>query len=289
MKYETMPCAEGDEEFIEAKLDEISDSIVPPEEGSEDEELVFKITDREGKTVAGCILEIDSWKIADLDILWVEEAYRKRGMGSALIHAAERAARERDCYLMTLGTFDFQARPLYEKHGYTLCGVIRDWPRGHENYSMTKRLDRPAEDYVPSTGCAWKVEPGDEEDMAIINSGLGAHNTAAVPRRHKYISLDKKLVDDGGSMIAGVIAGVDGWDTAYIDMLWVDEPYRNQGIGTSLLEKIEREARENGAYMVLTEGFDWQVPFFQKHGYTVNYALEDIPRGHCEVCLKKVL
>ena len=45
MNYETRPCVEDDEEFIEEKLDTIENSIVPPEEGAEDENLVFRITD----------------------------------------------------------------------------------------------------------------------------------------------------------------------------------------------------------------------------------------------------
>ncbi len=89
-------------------------------------------------------METDSWKVAELDILWVDEKYGRQGLGSALIREAERSAREKGCYAMTLGTFDFQARPLYEKHGYKVTGNIKDWPRGHENYSMMKRLDQPA-------------------------------------------------------------------------------------------------------------------------------------------------
>ena len=54
-------------------------------------------------------------------------------------------------------------------------------------------------------------------------------------------------------------------------------------------EGSEGEAKKNGAYMGLTEGFDRQVPFFRKHGCTENYAVEDIPKGHSEICLKKVL
>ena len=48
MKYDIKPCTEEDEDFIEEKLDAINHSIVPQEEGAEDEELVFKIADDKG-------------------------------------------------------------------------------------------------------------------------------------------------------------------------------------------------------------------------------------------------
>lgn len=159
MKYETIPFVEGDAEFIEQKIDAVTNSIVPPEEGAEDEYLFFKIADDEGSIIAGCIVEIDSWKIACIDTLWVDENYRGQGLGSALIREAECAAKEKGCYAMTLGTFDFQARPLYEKHGFTVCGTIKNWPRGHENYLMMKRLDRPCEEYVPSKTCRYEIKP----------------------------------------------------------------------------------------------------------------------------------
>ena len=41
---------------------------------------------------------------------------------------------------MTLGTFDFQARPLYEKHGYTVCGTFEDYPKGYRLYQLQKLL-----------------------------------------------------------------------------------------------------------------------------------------------------
>ena len=79
MKYDIKPCTEEDADFIEEKLDAINHSIVPQEEGAEDEELVFKIADDKGSTIAGCILIIGSWKIAELDIIWVDEKYRGKG------------------------------------------------------------------------------------------------------------------------------------------------------------------------------------------------------------------
>ncbi len=284
-----MPFTEGDEDFIEEKIDTITDSIVPPEVGAEDEDLVFKIADEEGNIIAGCIVEIDNWKIACLDTLWVDKKHRRQGLGSALIREAERVAKEKGCYAMTLGTFDFQARPLYEKHGFTVCGTINDWPRGHENYLMIKRFDRSSEEYFPSKTCRYEIMPADEEDADVIEKGLGEYNNTQVPYEHEWISLGKRIADDTGDMVAGCFAGVHGWHCAIIESVWVDEALRNQGIGSGLLHEIEEEAKENGAYIAITESFDWSLPFFEKNGYSVAATREDIPKGHCCYVLRKVL
>ena len=291
MKYEVIPCVEEDEELIEEKLDAIDYSIVPSDEGAEDEDLIYKITDHEGNVIAGCLLAIDRWKVAELDILWVDEKYRKKGLGSALIRVAEKEARDRDCYAMILGTFDFQAKPLYEKHGYTLCGTVKDFPKGHANYSLMKRLDQHIQEYLPSVDLSkeFEIRSGDEEDAETIVNGLDAYNTAQVPRVHKsYIPLNKKILDGDGNLIAAIFAGVGRWNSFDIDMMWVEEPYRNQGIGSELLAETEREAKEHGAYFGLAEGlFDWQTDFFKKNGYTVVGRLEECPKGHRMYIMEK--
>ena len=291
MKYDIKPCTEEDEDFIEEKLDAINHSIVPPEEDGENEDIVFKIADDEGNTIAGCILVIGSWKIAELDIIWVDEKYRRKGLGSALIREAEKAARENGCYVMILGTFDFQARPLYEKHGYSLCGTVRDFPKGHENYTLIKRLDQS--DQEPSLSkdlpTRFEISPGNEDDAEFIIKGLDEYNTSQAARKHKkYIPLEKKLLDADGNLIAAIFAGVGRWNSFEIDMIWVDEPYRNQGIGSELLAETEREAKEYGAYFALAEGLlDWQTGFFKKNGYMTVGTLNDCPKGHCMHVLEK--
>ena len=290
MKYQIKPCVEEDEELIEERLDAINHSIVSPEEGAEDEDIVFKITDENGNLIAGCIVGIDCWKIGCLDILWVDEKHRRKGLGSALIRAAEKAARERNCYAMILGTFDFQARPLYEKHGYTLCGTIRDFPRGHANYTLMKRLDRSVQEYYPSKdlSAGLDIKRGGEEDAETIGRELGDYNSSQATRAHKYVPLNKKLLDEDGNMIAAIFSGAGTWNQFEIDMMWVDESYRNQGIGSELLAEAEREAKEHGAYFALAEGlFDWQADFFKKNGYAVVGTLNDCPKGHCMYILEK--
>lgn len=287
--FELRPFDEGDEELIEKKLKEYNYSVVPPVEGAEEEEFVLKISDGDGNVIGGCLLEIDRWQIADLDILWVDEKHRRQGLGSMLIREAERISREKGCSLSALGTFDFQARPLYEKHGYTHCGTIENWPRGHENYTLAKRLDLPCPAYVPSHNEAqakYEVSPGSKEDREAIINGLRSHNNAHVTELIDEVSLNKKLVDAEGNLIAACVAEVDDWGEACID-LWVEEPYRSRGIGSRLLLETEREAREKGAYVMLVWLLDWQAPFFEKHGYTVCTAIDDCPKGHRFYTMRK--
>lgn len=272
MKYKVKPCVENDADFIWEKDAAEGRSIVPVQAG-EEEKLVFAAVDAAGALIGGCVLDIDLLKNAEFERLWVDEPYRRRGIGSALIREAERAARERGCrVILNAYNFDFQqARPLFEKHGYRLVGVARDWPRGHECYRLLKRLDDPAKEVFSFGAAPAEIRPGREEEGAFIAGRLEAYNNAIAPRSHPYLDLDKKLVDDGGNIIAGCIAGVSGWNAAHIDLIWVAEAYRDQGLDAYLLGEIEREARENGAYLARTTApTDLQAAFFKRHGYTAN-------------------
>ena len=77
MQYEIMPCAGGDADFIQERADEVSDTIAPPEEGAVDEQYVYKVTDANGCILGGCVLNIDNWRSAAINDLWVEKAHRR--------------------------------------------------------------------------------------------------------------------------------------------------------------------------------------------------------------------
>lgn len=277
MKYEIKPCGESDSAYIWEK----SYEAVPVAENAQEEQLVFIVTDEQGAIVGGCVLDIDETKIAEFDRLWVDERYRRQGMGSALIRAAEQAARERGCRTMVNAyTFEFQAaRQLFERQGYQLIGIVKDWPRGHESYTLIKSLDGHAGASVDD--CAeYEIRPGSEAEVASIADRLEAYNRTFAPRSHEYLDMDRKVVDDVGHMIAGCVAGVSGWDTLHIDAFWVDEPYQGQGVGALLLDEIEKEAKRKGAYLATAAGMASLAAFFQEHGYSVSVVFEDQPRWY---------
>lgn len=288
--FRTEPLTEEDEELVYKKIGEYADSMAPSEPHTEEEKLVFKTEDGEGNVIGGCVVNVHEWGRAVLARLWVDERHRHHGLGSLLIRAAENAAREKGCYYLCLGTADYMARPLYEKHGFTVFTVNKDIPMGHVSWSLSKRLDRFIPDYIPQNNTAaerYTVMPGGKEDAEKISAGLGSYCGEFVEDKHEYIDLGRKLVDPDGRTIAAVIAGVDETDNAEIDGIWVDEAFRGRGIGSYLVQKIEREAKDAGAYVILSYCCDWVAEFFFANGFTPRGTLEDYPKGHTAYELEK--
>ena len=76
----------------------------------------------------------------------------------------------------------------------------------------------------------------------------------------------------------------------YVDILWVHENYRGNGIGTKLLNEAENEARKRGCHHVHLDTMSWQAPdFYKKHGYQPIGILDDIPKGNKKYLLQKAL
>ena len=73
--------------------------------------------------------------------LWVADSSRHKGLGSDLLDAVERHAREKGCRLVLLSTHSFQAPAFYVGRGYQLTARIADHPVGYSSGVYVKRLD----------------------------------------------------------------------------------------------------------------------------------------------------
>lgn len=97
------------------------------------------VTDDEGKKLAGLTgSTTGNW--LRIDMLWVSDALRGQGVGSKLMRAAEEEARARGCRYAQVDTASFQARPFYEKLGYTLRFSLDNYPRHHQRHYLSKTL-----------------------------------------------------------------------------------------------------------------------------------------------------
>lgn len=75
-----------------------------------------------------------------IDILFVEENYREKKIGTYLLQKVENEAKKRGGTLSHLDTFDFQAKDFYLKAGYEIFGVLENCPMNHKRYYMKKFL-----------------------------------------------------------------------------------------------------------------------------------------------------
>ncbi len=98
------------------------------------------ITVREGKDIVGGLAghTIFGWLFVDL--LWVSDERRRKGLGRALMKRAELEARKRGARNGYLTTLSFQAPGFYKKLGYRQFGRLDDFPKGHTLHWMTKAL-----------------------------------------------------------------------------------------------------------------------------------------------------
>ena len=95
---------------------------------------------------------------------------------------------------------------------------------------------------------------------------------------------------DGSGRIIGGLLGGTYWGWMYVDILWVQEDHRKQGLGSRLLREAEAEAKRRGCHHVHLDTMSWQAPaFYRKHGYEVIGILPDIPSGSQKYLLMKAL
>ena len=95
--------------------------------------------DTDGNIIAG-ILGGTYWGWMYIDILWVHESYRKKGIGTKLLSEAEKEAVHRGCHHVHLDTMSWQAPEFYKKRGYEVIGVLPDIPSGNQKFLLIKSL-----------------------------------------------------------------------------------------------------------------------------------------------------
>ncbi len=131
--------APGTFEAIYRALDASSAPVIGP---AQPRLLVIPLHDGAG-AVAGGLWGCTICQWLHVQMLFVPAALRGQGVGAALMAAAETEARARGCLGAHVDALSFQAAPFYQKIGYTVFGVLDDFPPGHRRLFFRKRFDVP--------------------------------------------------------------------------------------------------------------------------------------------------
>lgn len=129
-----------------------------------------------------------------------------------------------------------------------------------------------------------------EEILAVINISNREAYKSIIPKDHfkePILSLEELMEDfermtffayrSGGRILGVAALLVEGEDTGRIRYVYILPGYQNRGIGTALLNHLEKRAKEANLrnLRALTVGkASWAVNFYQKLGYRLADKIE---------------
>lgn len=97
------------------------------------------IKDIQSNVIAG-LTGFYKGKYTRVDLVWIHEDFRHQGLGRKLILKLEEFSKIKGCRYIQLDTFDFQARPFYEKLGFKCIGTVSKWVEDRDCHFMRKTL-----------------------------------------------------------------------------------------------------------------------------------------------------
>lgn len=104
------------------------------------EDLAVVIRDETSREIVGGLWGHTSWDWLTIELIFVPELLRGRGLAGRLIGMAEEEALRRSCHSAWLDTLNPKARSLYERLGYQVFGELSDYPVGSSRVFLQKKL-----------------------------------------------------------------------------------------------------------------------------------------------------
>ena len=132
--------------IVDLNEEEVSD-IESRLEAYDDSRMHFRMDgciqigiEEDGQLVAGLDACMTAFRILYVSTLFVNEEYRRKGYGTALVREMEARAAEMGATVIRLDTFDWQGKEFYEVLGYEIVGHYENRQEGYAEYFFLKRL-----------------------------------------------------------------------------------------------------------------------------------------------------
>ncbi|MBI1259267.1 MAG: GNAT family N-acetyltransferase [Chloroflexi bacterium] len=134
-----------------------------------------------------------------------------------------------------------------------------------------------------------ETEPQNEAAQLVLE-GLRHFNDSTLDVGDDHYQPLHLIVRDATGVVVGGLLADTYWGWMAINILWLHDDWRGQGVGSRMLKLAEDEAIRRGCLNAYVDTMDFQAPeFYQKYGYIVFGQLDNMPTGHSRYYLRKTL
>jgi GNAT superfamily N-acetyltransferase len=113
--------------------------------------------------------------------------------------------------------------------------------------------------------------------QAILDQLSTFNASRAAPSQTEVLCIS---IDDSNGHVAGGLYGSVAYDWFVIELLFVPEDLRGNGLGSQLLAQAEEQARARGCIGAWLDTFSFQARgFYEKLGYSLAGTIPDHPLG----------
>ena len=130
--------------------------------------------------------------------------------------------------------------------------------------------------------------PGDRA-QSVIRGGLSDYNARQAGYRDAR-PLAVVVSDPETQAVIGGLLGRTSMGLLFIDLFFLPESLRKQGLGSRIIRAAEDEAMRRGCSRAILFTVTFQAPgFYERQGYQVLGRIECDPPGHTRICMTKKL
>jgi len=236
--------------------------------------------------IYGAIRQYPQIKTAWIYRIWVEESCRGQGLGTSLLAHLNNFAYQKNCAGIQLEAFDFQGIPFFKKHEFQARAIIPNALAGRNKFFMQKA---PYSDFASLGSIPILLDESENQEIkkSIFDGVNFFNNPYFGEEKQQDFSL---YVQESSESIIGGITGKVGRHYAWVNILWVDQAYRNQGIGALLWKKLESYLRKKDCPLILIGAFESSTKlFYEKLGYQLQGTVPKWIGGYDQHWLEKRL
>ena len=127
-------------EFLGRRLEEFNGRFSDKQVLYKDQKEFGFYAYEDDKIIGGICGNTDMGNWLYIDMLYMDDKHKGKGIGRALVKEAENFARQHGCVGMHLTTYCWQAKGFYEKLGFEEFGKLNDHPLGAVRHYMKKQF-----------------------------------------------------------------------------------------------------------------------------------------------------